>query len=92
MSNREIVTILVIAAIVLLLAVIWLNDRRIRRRSGTPLSGMIASFDQAFRPEAAHASEIREVQRELPAEAPAPGDPREPGATITITVSASDPR
>lgn len=63
-----------------------------RRTSSTPLSGMIASFEQVFRPEAAKASEIREIQRELPADASVPGDPLRPGGTITITLPTSSRR
>ena len=57
-----------------------------RRKGGTPLSGAVASLDQIFRPEAAKAMEIREIQREIPADAPAPGEPLEPGASITISL------
>lgn len=75
MTRNEVITILVVVAIIVLLVMVWLNDRRMRRKSSTPLSGMVASFDQVFHPEAAKATEIREIQRELPAEASVPGDP-----------------
>lgn len=75
MTQHEVISILVVAAITLLLVLVWLNDRRMRRKSSTPLSGMLTSFDQVFHPEAAQATEIREIQRELPADTSVPGDP-----------------
>lgn len=86
MATNELITVLVGVAFVLLLVVVGLNDRRMRRKSNTPLSGMVASFDQAFHPEAAKAMEIREIQRELPAESALSGAPLMPGGTIVVSV------
>lgn len=86
MSQNEIVTILVVAAIVILIATIGFFDRKRRRKDGSVLSGMVGTFDEVFHPEAARATEIREVQRELPAENSTPGDPLEPDGTIIISV------
>ncbi|GAB2568181.1 hypothetical protein [Leucobacter ruminantium] len=91
MTTNEMITLGVIIAVVGLLWTVGVRDRRRRRREGSMLSGMISVFDQAFHPEAARASEIREIQRELPAEAPSPGDPIDssgllaPGDTPTNT-------
>jgi len=87
MSKNELITVVVLGAVVLLLVTVWVNDRRIRRRSGTPLSGAIASFDEAFHPEAAKAMEIREVQQELLGDAPLPGEPCAPNDAIAYSKS-----
>lgn len=86
MSQNELVTILVIVAIVILIATIGIFDRKRRRKDGSVLSGMVGTFDEVFHPEAARATEIREIQRELPAEDSTPGDPIESSATITISI------
>ena len=86
MDQSETITIAVLAAFALLLLAIGIADhRRTRRRAGRPkVSGILGSIDDVFHPEAARAIEIREVQRELPAEAPTPGDPLLPGGPIVI--------
>lgn len=86
MNQNELVTILVVVAIVILIATIGVFDRRRRRNNRSVLSGMVGTFDEVFHPEAARAAEIREVQRELPAENATPGDPLEPNGTITISI------
>lgn len=86
MSYNEVVTVAALIAFVLLLVFVGVHDRRRRRRDGSVLSGMVSTFDEAFHPEAVRALEIREVQRELPAEAPTPGDPLHPHSTIVITL------
>ena len=88
MVLSEIVTIAVIAAVVILLAGVWVADKRRAKRQGgkTAISGIVGTFDEAFHPEAARATEIREIQQELPAEAPAPGDPLVPGGKIIIDI------
>ena len=80
MSKSEIITVLVITGVVAILVWVWLRDRK-AKKSGThqAMSGMVGVFNEAFHPEAARAAEIREVQQELPAEAPTPGDPLHPG-------------
>lgn len=88
MNQNELVTILVVVAIAILIATIGVSDRRRRRKNGSVLSGMVGTFDEVFHPEAARATEIREVQRELPAENSTPGDPLEPNGTITIFVQS----
>lgn len=88
MSYSEVVTVAAIIAVVLLLVFVGVNDRRRRRKDGSVLSGMVSTFDDAFHPEAARATEIREIQRELPAEAPTPGDPLESPTSIVITLPA----
>lgn len=86
MSQSEIITLVALAAFALLLIAVWdVDRRRIKREGGrTPMSGVMGTFDEVFHPEAARAMEIREVQQELPAEAPTPGDPR---ATVARTPS-----
>lgn len=79
-------TLLVVVAIVILIATIGVQDHRRRRKDGSVLSGMVGTFDEAFHPEAARVTEIREVQRELPAENSTPSDPLEPGGTIVISL------
>lgn len=86
MSQSELVTLLVVIAVVILIATIGVHDRRRRRKNGSVLSGMVGTFDEAFHPEAARSTEIREVQRELPAENSTPSDPLEPGGTIVISL------
>lgn len=86
MSWNELVTLLVVIVIVVLLATIGVCDRRRRRKDGSVLSGMVGTFDEVFHPEAARAAEIREVQRELPAEDSAPSDPFEPGVRVVISL------
>ncbi|MBF9335026.1 hypothetical protein G3N30_01855 [Microbacterium lacticum] len=86
MSQSELVTLLVVVAVVILIVTIGVHDRRRRRKDGSVLSGMVGTFDEAFHPEAARAIEIREVQRELPAENSTPSDPLEPGGTIVISL------
>lgn len=89
MTSSEIVTIAVIAAVVALLTFVWVADKRRTKRQGgkTAISGIVGTLDEAFHPEAARATEIREIQQELPAEAPAPGDPLVPGGKIIIDIS-----
>lgn len=86
MSLNELVTVLIVVTIVTLLAAIGVHDRRRRRKDGSVLSGMVGTFEEAFHPEAARATEIREVQRELPAENSTPSDPLELGGTIVISL------
>lgn len=86
MTGSELITLLVIAAVLVLLVAVGLNDRRLRRVGSTPLSGAFTAIDQVFHPEAAKAMEIREVQREIPADAPAHGDPLAPEGSITISL------
>lgn len=87
MSWNELVTLVVVLAIVALLATIGVSDRRRRRKDGSVLSGMVGTFDEAFHPEAARATEIREIQRELPAENSTPGDPIGSDTRIVITIN-----
>ncbi len=86
MSYNELVTVVAIVTFVFILVFVGVNDRKRRRKDGSVLSGIVGTFDEAFHPEAARASEIREVQRELPAEAPTPGDPIHPHSTIVISL------
>lgn len=80
MSKNEIITVLAVVAFIALLVWVWLRDRRAKRNGDhQAMSGMVTVFNEAFHPEAARAAEIREVQQELPAEAPTPGDPLKPG-------------
>lgn len=94
MAQSEIVTVLVVAAVVVILIGVGVADqRRTKRQGGRPaISGIVGTFDQAFHPEAARAAEIRETQQELPAEAPAPGEPLVPRGTIIIEVSKNSER
>src|SRR3954447_9923299 len=74
---------------------VWsaLDRRRLRRsgadnpwaRAGSALPGLL---DEVFHPQAYQAHLIQEVQRELPAPAPVPGDGplQEGGTQIVITV------
>lgn len=93
MTQNEIITIAALAAFALLLLSVWQFDRRRRGRStgGSTMSGVVGGFDLAFHPEAARAAEIREVQRELPAEAALPGDPIRPDRPLTITPQGHPP-
>ena len=79
MGRNEVITVAALIAFVILLVVIWGIDRRrrggARRGCGGAMSGIVGTFDEIFHPEAARAVEIREVQRELPAEAPDSEDP-----------------
>lgn len=88
MTPQEIITLGALAALAMLLVSVWQFDRRRRgRESGrSATSGIVGGFDQVFHPEAAHAAEIREVQKELPAEAAQPGDPIRPDRPLTITL------
>lgn len=73
MTRNEIITLILLGALVLLLLAMWGVDRRRRKRGEhRAVSGVIGAFDEVFHPEAARALEIREVQRELPAEMPTP--------------------
>lgn len=92
MDRSELVTVIVIVAVtVLLVAVGVIDHRRTKRRGGrSPVSGLVGTFDEVFHPEAARAAEIREVQQELPADAPTPGDPLFPGGKIIISVRRKD--
>ena len=73
MTRNEIITLVLLGALVLLLLAVWGVDRRRRKRGEhRAVSGVIGTFDEVFHPEAARALEIREVQRELPAEMPTP--------------------
>ncbi len=75
MSRNEIITVVVIAAFIALLVWVWLRDRKAKRNGEhQAASGMVSVFNEAFQPQAARAAEIREVQQELPAQAPIPGD------------------
>lgn len=86
MSQNELVTLLIIVAIVALLVAVGRHDRRRRHTDGSALSGMVGTFDEVFHPEAARATEIREVQRELPAENSPAGEPLELDGTIVISL------
>lgn len=92
MSVNEMITVAAVLAVGLLLCTVGIADRR-RRRHGagnrSAMGGVLGTFDDAFRPEAARAAEIREVQRELPAEASVPGEPPFPANSITIEVRRS---
>ena len=92
MDRSELVTVIAIAAVTALLITVGLIDhRRTKRRGGrSPVSGMVGSFDEVFHPEAARAAEIREVQQELPADAPSPGDPLTEGGKIIISLERGD--
>lgn len=80
MSQNEVMTVVVLGALVLLFVWLWLRDRKAKRNGeAQPISGVMSVFNEAFSPEAARAAEIREIQNELPAEAPTPGDPLNPG-------------
>ncbi len=73
MTRNEIITLVLMGALVLLLLLVWSVDRRRKKRGEhRAVSGVIGTFDEVFHPEAARALEIREVQRELPAEMPTP--------------------
>lgn len=93
MSAHEMITVAALLAVGLLLCTVGIADRRRRHRPGrhrsgarSAMGGVLGTFDDAFRPEAARAAEIREVQRELPAEASVPGEPPFPANRITIEV------
>lgn len=80
MSKNEIITVLAMAAFLGLLVWVWLCDRKAKANGEhQAMSGMVSVFNEAFHPEGARAAEIREVLQELPAEAPSPGDPLNPG-------------
>lgn len=73
MTRNEIITLVLLGALVLLLLAMWGVDRRRKKRGEhRAVSGVIGAFDEVFHPEAARALEIREVLRELPAEMPTP--------------------
>ena len=73
MTRNEIITLVLLGALVLLLLAVWDIDRRRKKRGEhRAMSGVIGTFDEVFHPEAARAMEIREVQRELPEEMPSP--------------------
>lgn len=78
-TQNEVITVLIAAGVIALLATVWRIDRSRRTRDGSVLSGTVSAFDNVFHPEAARAAEIREIQRELPAEVPTPGNPPESG-------------
>ncbi|MDQ1084722.1 MULTISPECIES: hypothetical protein [Microbacterium] len=79
MTTNEIITVLLVTAAITLMVSVGIADRRRRRRDGSgprsALSGTISTFDEAFHPAAARAAEVREIQREVFLDAPAPGDP-----------------
>lgn len=76
MTQNEVITVAVLTAFALLLVMVWVTDRRRKKRGEhTAMSGVVGTFDEVFHPEAARAMEIREVQQQLPEEAPTPGDP-----------------
>ncbi|GAA1613093.1 hypothetical protein [Leucobacter chromiireducens] len=83
MTQSEVITVLIAAGVIALLVTVWRIDRSRRTRDGSVLSGTVSAFDNVFHPEAARAAEIREIQRELPAEAPSPGDPPQAGLFST---------
>ena len=84
MSSSEVITVAAVASVVVLLMVVWQVNRKRKRPSGSATSGVLDSFDEVFHPEAAKAMEVREIQHELPTEAPAPSDPLVPGAPVVI--------
>lgn len=88
MSRNEVIIAVALACFVALLAAVWLNDRRLVRlglKSAKPVgNGIIGAFNELFHPEAARATEILEVQRELPAEDAVPSDPLRRDGAITI--------
>lgn len=92
MTPNELVTVLALGAFAVLLAAVWQVDmRRKKRGSYRAMSGVMGTFDEVFHPEAARATEIREIQQELPADAPAPGEPLRPGDSITIAFPVDQP-
>ncbi len=86
------VWLLVLGGGTVVVACVWSAlDRRRLRRSGAddPWARMTGTLpgllDEVFHPEAYEARLIQEVQRELPAPAPVPGDgPLEDGATRIV--------
>jgi hypothetical protein len=65
------------------LAFLWyLSSRRNRRGGNTrrATGGMLGIVDEIFRPETHQAYQVQEIQHELPAPAPVPGDPKNPSA------------
>ncbi|MBK0421577.1 hypothetical protein JD292_05775 [Leucobacter sp. CSA2] len=94
MTQNELITVVALAAFAMLLLSVWQFDRRRRRQEsqgaggsgGSAAAGIFGSCDEVFHPEGARASEIREIQRELPAEAAVPGDPIRPDRPLTITL------
>jgi hypothetical protein len=59
----------------------YLSSRHMRRRRGTgrgAIGSILGITDEIFRPETHQAHQIQKIQHELPAPAPAPGDPRNP--------------
>ena len=84
MTQNEVITVALLATFALLLVMVWVTDRRRKKRGEhTAMSGVVGTFDEVFHPEAARAMEIREVQQQLPDEAPIPGDPLRHSAKIT---------
>ncbi len=83
MTQNELITVALLAAFALLLVAVSIIDHR-RKKHGEhrAMSGVIGTFDEVFHPEAARAMEIREMQQQLPDEAPTPGDPSHPGARV----------
>ncbi len=90
MSRNEVIILAALAGFVVLLLAVWLNDRRLVKRghkSSKPVgNGVLGAVNELFHPEAAKATEILEVQRELPAEDAVPSDPLNRDGRITIEV------
>ena len=83
MTQNELITAALLASFALLLVAVSIIDRRRKKRGEhRAMSGVIGTFDEVFHPEAARAMEIREMQQQLPDEAPTPGDPSHPGARV----------
>ncbi|MBX3068486.1 MAG: hypothetical protein KF867_04155 [Cryobacterium sp.] len=75
MRESEVVTVLGLVSVTAILIWIWLRDRRTREPGKrTAISGALGAINEVFHPEAAQASEILEVEQELPPDAPVPSD------------------
>lgn len=91
MDARELLTIAVLVLVALGLATVGIWDTRRRgsqpgsRVSGSRTGGVMGAFDKIFHPAAYEAQQIQQVQAELPALAPTPGDAPNAGR-ITLTV------
>lgn len=94
MDARELLTVAALILVALGLTTVGIWDAR-RRRShpdarvgGSRTSGVMGAFDEIFHPAAHEAQQIQQVQAELPAPAPTPGDMPLAGR-ITLTVAQS---
>lgn len=95
MSTSEWLTIGAIAFVVLLVAGVSLWTRSYQRKHpgslkpGSGSGGVLSVFDEIFHPAASDARQIQQVENELPAPAPTPGDPLRTGR-ITIQLPKND--